>query len=153
MNSPSSSATTLQPMRRWRLSDSDLYCSAMKMRRSPELMQLLSVKSMIRYGPAEVDRRLGPLLGQRREPFAHAAGQHHHENVVEHLTLPSPQAARSKRGGGAASKPTAHTAAGPEPASHLRQRLKTTRAGAPSAPAMRSGRQYSSYCRAPRRTG
>ena len=48
MNSPSSSATTLQPMRMWRLSDSDLYCRAMKIRRSPELMQLLSVKSMIR---------------------------------------------------------------------------------------------------------
>jgi hypothetical protein len=51
MNSPSSSATTLHPMRKWRLSESDLYCSAMKMRRIPELMQLLSVKSMIRYGP------------------------------------------------------------------------------------------------------
>jgi hypothetical protein len=32
----------------WRFSDSDLYCVAMKMRRSPELMQLLSAKSMIR---------------------------------------------------------------------------------------------------------
>ena len=39
------------PMRMCRLSDSDLYCVAMKMRRSPELMQLLSAKSMIRYGP------------------------------------------------------------------------------------------------------
>src|SRR6476469_2655651 len=51
MNSPSSSATTLQPKRRCRVSDSDLYCSAMKILRSPELRQLLSVKSMIRYGP------------------------------------------------------------------------------------------------------
>ncbi len=51
MNSPSSSATTLQPMRMWRPSESDLYCRAMKTLRSPELMQLLSVKSMIRYGP------------------------------------------------------------------------------------------------------
>ena len=51
MNSPSSSATTLQPMRRWRLSESDLYWSAMKIWRRPELMQLLSVKSMMRYGP------------------------------------------------------------------------------------------------------
>ena len=48
MNSPSSSATTLQPMRMCRLSDSDLYCSAMKILRRPELMQLLSVKSMMR---------------------------------------------------------------------------------------------------------
>ena len=47
-NSPSSSATTLHPMRMWRLSESDLYCSAMKIRRRPELMQLLSVKSMMR---------------------------------------------------------------------------------------------------------
>ena len=51
MNSPSSSETTLQPIRMCRLSDSDLYWVAMKMRRSPELMQLLSVKSMMRYGP------------------------------------------------------------------------------------------------------
>ena len=48
MNSPSSSETTFQPMRMWRFSESDLYCVAMKMRRRPELMQLLSVKSMIR---------------------------------------------------------------------------------------------------------
>ena len=48
MNSPSSSATTLQPKRRCRVSDSDLYWSAMKILRSPELRQLLSVKSMIR---------------------------------------------------------------------------------------------------------
>ena len=51
MNSPSSSDTTFHPMRMCRLRDSDLYCVAMKIRRRPELMQLLSVKSMIRYGP------------------------------------------------------------------------------------------------------
>ena len=51
MNSPSSSATMFQPMRMCRLSESDLYCIAMKIRRSPELRQLLSVKSMMRYGP------------------------------------------------------------------------------------------------------
>ena len=48
MNSPSSSETTFHPIRMCRLSDSDLYWVAMKIRRSPELMQLLSVKSMIR---------------------------------------------------------------------------------------------------------
>ena len=48
MNSPSSSETTLHPIRTWRLSERDLYCVAMKTRRSPELMQLLSVKSMMR---------------------------------------------------------------------------------------------------------
>ena len=51
MNSPSSSETTPQPCRMWRLSDSDLYWVAMKMRRRPELMQLLRGKSMMRYGP------------------------------------------------------------------------------------------------------
>ena len=51
MNSPSSSDTTPQPCRMCRLSESDLYCVAMKIRRSPELMQLLSGKSMMRYGP------------------------------------------------------------------------------------------------------
>ncbi len=48
MNSPSSSETMLQPMRMWRLSESDLYCVAMKMRRSPEFRQLLRTKSMMR---------------------------------------------------------------------------------------------------------
>jgi len=48
MNSPSSSDTMLHPIRMCRLSDSDLYCVAMKIRRTPELMQLLSAKSMIR---------------------------------------------------------------------------------------------------------
>ena len=48
MNSPSSSETMFQPIRMCRLSESDLYCVAMKMRRSPELMQLLSAKSMMR---------------------------------------------------------------------------------------------------------
>ena len=51
MNSPSSSDTTVHPWRMWRLSESDLYCVAMKMWRSPELMQLLRTKSMMRYGP------------------------------------------------------------------------------------------------------
>ena len=38
----------LQPMRMWRFSESDLYWVAMKIRRRPELMQLLSAKSMMR---------------------------------------------------------------------------------------------------------
>ena len=38
----------VQPCRMWRLSESDLYCVAMKMRRRPELMQLLRTKSMMR---------------------------------------------------------------------------------------------------------
>ena len=46
-------------------------------------MQLLSAKSMMRYGPAEIDRRLGALLGQRIEPFAGAAGEHDDQAVVE----------------------------------------------------------------------
>ena len=48
MNSPSSSETMFHPIRMCRFSDSDLYCVAMKTRRSPELMQLLSAKSMMR---------------------------------------------------------------------------------------------------------
>ena len=51
MNSPSSSETTFQPIRMCRFSESDCTASRCKMCRSPELMQLLSVKSMIRYGP------------------------------------------------------------------------------------------------------
>ena len=35
-------------LRMWRFSESDLYCVAMKVRRTRELMQLASVKSMIR---------------------------------------------------------------------------------------------------------
>jgi hypothetical protein len=48
MNSPSSSDTTFQPILMCRLRDKDLYCVAIRIRRSPELMQLLRVKSMIR---------------------------------------------------------------------------------------------------------
>ena len=48
MNSSSSSDMMLQPCRRWRLSESDLYCVAMKIRRRPEFTQLLRTKSMIR---------------------------------------------------------------------------------------------------------
>ena len=48
MNSPSSSDTTLQACRMWRLSESDLYWVAMKTCRSPEFTQLLRTKSMIR---------------------------------------------------------------------------------------------------------
>src|SRR6185295_1105479 len=70
MNSPSSSATTRQPIRRCRLSESDLYWSAMKIRRSPELMQLLSVKSMIRYGPPKYTAGFARSLvsGESRSP-------------------------------------------------------------------------------------
>ena len=48
MNSPSSSETTLQACLMWRLSERDLYCVAMKIRRKPALMQLLRGKSMMR---------------------------------------------------------------------------------------------------------
>src|SRR5439155_12855498 len=69
-NSPSSSDTMLQPNRMWRLSDSDLYCVAMKIRRKPELMQLLSAKSMMRYGPPKCTAGFARSLvsGKRRSP-------------------------------------------------------------------------------------
>ena len=41
-------------------------------------------------GPAEIHRRLGALARQRREPFAGAAGQHDHEDVVANHGLASP---------------------------------------------------------------
>src|SRR5580765_5506381 len=69
-NSPSSSDTMPHPMRMWRLSDSDLYCVAMKTRRKPELMQLLRTKSMMRYGPPKYTAGLARSLvsGYRRSP-------------------------------------------------------------------------------------
>ena len=51
MNSPSSGLTTLQPMRTCRFRLWALYWVAMKILRRPELTQLDSVKSMMRYGP------------------------------------------------------------------------------------------------------
>ncbi len=48
MNSPSSRFTTFQPMRTWRFRLWALYWVAMKIFRRPELMQLESVKSMMR---------------------------------------------------------------------------------------------------------
>src|SRR5438128_12598342 len=70
MNSPSSSETMLQPMRMCRLSESDLYCVAMKIRRNPELMQLLNEKSMMRYGPPKNTAGLARsfVSGNRRSP-------------------------------------------------------------------------------------
>ncbi len=78
-------------MRMCRLRDSDLYCVAMKMRRKPELMQLLSVKSMIRYGPAEVDGGLGALFGQGVETLAGSAGEEDDEYVVQLHVGPVPR--------------------------------------------------------------
>ena len=90
MNSPSSSETTFQPMRMWRLSESDLYCVAMKMRRRPELMQLLSGEIDDAIRAAEVDRRLRTLFGQGVETFAGSAGQQDDEDVVQdHRGTPS----------------------------------------------------------------
>ena len=52
----------LHPMRICRFRDNDLYCVAMKMRRRPELMQLLSEKSMMRYGPPKYTAGLARSL-------------------------------------------------------------------------------------------
>ena len=82
MNSPSSSETMFQPMRICRLSESDLYCVAMKMRRKPELMQLLSDEVDDPVRPAEVHGRLGALLGQRKQPLADPAGEDDHQCVL-----------------------------------------------------------------------
>ena len=88
MNSPSSSDTIVQPWRMWRLSESDLYWVAMKTWRRPELMQLLRTKSMMRYGPAEIHRGLGPFLRQRRQTLAHAARQHDYQHIIaKHRSL------------------------------------------------------------------
>ena len=51
MNSPSSRLITFQPMRMCRLRLCALYWVAMKILRSPALMQLESEKSINRYGP------------------------------------------------------------------------------------------------------
>ena len=89
MNSPSSSDTMFHPMRMWRLSDSDLYCVAMKMRRRPEFTELREHEVDDPVGAAEVDRRLGALAGQGRQAFAGAACEHDHERVVpNHGGLP-----------------------------------------------------------------
>ena len=97
MNSPSSSANTFQPMRMCRDSESDLYWVAMKMRRKPEFTQLDSVKSMMRYGPAEVDGRLGPFLGQREQALADASGQDDHQRIGRHTARMIPRGPASPR--------------------------------------------------------
>src|SRR6185503_12231735 len=70
MNSPSSSETMLHPIRMWRFSDSDLYWLAMNTRRSPELMQLLRAKSIMRYGPPKYTAGLARsrVSGKSRSP-------------------------------------------------------------------------------------
>ena len=41
-------------------------------------------------GTAEIHRRLRPFLGQRIEPFANPASQHHYESIVLHVDLSAP---------------------------------------------------------------
>ena len=48
-------------------------------------------------GPAEVDRRLGPVLGQGVEPLADAAGQHDDEGVFQHGLFRSRAGVRRSR--------------------------------------------------------
>ena len=106
MNSPSSSDTMLQPMRMWRLSESDLYCVAMKMRRRPGVDAVAQREVDDAVRPAEVDRRLGAFLGQRIEPLAGAAGEHDDEAVVEQRRHDALSSCRSTTRAGAPSAPT-----------------------------------------------
>ena len=104
-NSPSSSATTLQPMRMCRLSDSDLYCERDEDAAEAGVDAVAEGEVDDAVGAAEVDRRFGAFLGQGIESFADPAGQHDHECVVLHLALSvSAHACRrpvpAERGGG-----------------------------------------------------
>ena len=79
MNSPSSSATTLQPIAEVAAERERLVLQRDEDLAQPRVDAVAEREVDDPVRPAEVDRRLGPLLGQRIQPFAHAAGQHHHE--------------------------------------------------------------------------
>ena len=83
MNSPSSSETMFQPIRMWRLSESDLYCVAMKTRRRPGVDAVAEREIDDAVGAAEEDRRLGALFRQGVETFTGAAREHDGDGVVE----------------------------------------------------------------------
>src|SRR5712692_2417051 len=70
MYSPTSGLKTFQPRRMWRSSEWDLYWIRAMILRSPELMQLLSVKSMMRYLPPKGTAGLArsAVSGCRRSP-------------------------------------------------------------------------------------
>src|ERR1041385_4017373 len=70
MYSPSSGDRIFHPSRMCRIKSSDLYCVRMRIRRTSELIQLESVKSMIRYAPPNGTAGLGVSLvsGKRRSP-------------------------------------------------------------------------------------
>ena len=83
MNSPSSSDTTFQPIRTWRLSDNDLYWVAMKIRRNPGVDAVAECEVDDSVRPAEVNRRFGALLRQRVEPLAGSASEKDNQDIVE----------------------------------------------------------------------
>ncbi len=70
MYSPTSGLKTFHPRRMWRSREWDLYWIRTMMLRSPELMQLLRVKSMIRYLPPKGTAGLArsAVSGWRRSP-------------------------------------------------------------------------------------
>src|SRR2546425_4205556 len=70
MYSPTSGLKTFQPRRMWRSREWDLYWIRTMMLRNPELMQLLRVKSMIRYLPPKGTAGLArsAVNGWRRSP-------------------------------------------------------------------------------------
>ena len=71
-------------MRMWRLSDSDLYAERDEDPAQAGVDAVAEREVDDAVGPAEVDRRLRPLLGQRIEPLAGASRQHHYDDVVQH---------------------------------------------------------------------
>src|SRR2546422_4421922 len=70
MYSPTSGLKTFHPRRMWRSREWDLYWIRTMMLRNPELMQLLRVKSMIRYLPPKGTAGLArsAVNGWRRSP-------------------------------------------------------------------------------------
>src|SRR3989475_7713351 len=70
MYSPTSGLKTFHPRRMWRSREWDLYWIRTMMLRSPELMQLLRAKSMIRYLPPKRTAGLArsAVSGWRRSP-------------------------------------------------------------------------------------
>ena len=59
----------------------DLNCVTTRMRRRPLLMQLESVKSMMRYSPPNGHGGLGPVAGERFQPRSLAARQNHSQDT------------------------------------------------------------------------
>ena len=132
--------TMLQPMRTWRFEALGLVLGGDEDLAQPGVHAVRQGEVDDAIGPAEADGRLGPVLGRAGTgalpPLRRGGPRPRREADRMFMEAALPRALSAHRG------PPFHAEGGPVAQSRLR---RSTRAGAPSAPTRRRGRQTRSY--------